>query len=102
MDKLLDIPHFENEEEEANWWFDNRDKVAEAFLRAEKDGRLKYGSGAVAALLRVQGALNLRISGDDLASVRKLASKEGQPEDVYASALLHNALQEQERRALGK
>jgi predicted DNA binding CopG/RHH family protein len=101
MEKLLDIPHFENEEEEANWWFENQDKITSAFLRAEKEGRLKYGSGAVAALVRGQGALNLRISGEDLASIRKFASKEGQPEDVYASALLHDALQEQERRKAG-
>ena len=102
MDKLLDIPHFENEEQEANWWFENRDQVTAAFERAAKEGRLRWGSGAIAALLRRQGALNLRIVGEDLATIRKLASTEGQPEEEYAAALLHEALKEQARRKAGR
>jgi predicted DNA binding CopG/RHH family protein len=101
MDKLLDIPHFDNEDQEANWWFENRDQVTAAFERAAKEGRLRRGSGAIAALLSRQGALNLRIAGEDLATIRKLASGEGQPEEVYAAALLHKALQEQKRRNAG-
>jgi hypothetical protein len=101
MDKLLDIPHFENEEEEANWWFENRDKVTAAFERAAKEGRLRRGSGAIAVLLRLQGTLNLRIAGEDLARIRRLASRDGQPEEEYAAALLHKALEEQEGRKTG-
>ena len=78
MDKLLDIPHFENEEEEANWWFENRDKVTAAFERAAKEGQLRQRSGAIAVLLRLQGTLNLRIAGEDLAAIRRLASRDGQ------------------------
>ena len=101
MDKLLDIPHFENEEQEANWWFENRDQVTAAFERAAKEGRLRQGSGAIAALLRRQGALSLRIVGEDLIAIRKLASTEGKPEEKYAAALLHEALKEQARRKAG-
>ena len=101
MDKLLDIPHFANEEEEANLWFENQDKVTAAFERAAQEGRLRRGSGAIAALLRRQGALNLRIAGEDLATIRKLARRQGQPEEEYAAALLHKALKEQEGRKEG-
>ena len=97
MDNLLDIPHFENEEQEANWWFENRDKVTAAFVQAAQEGRLRRGSGAVSAILRRRGSLSLRISGEDLDTIRTLASQEGQPEEAYASELLHEALQERRK-----
>jgi hypothetical protein len=34
MKDRFEIPRFASEEEEANWWFDNREKMDEEFLKA--------------------------------------------------------------------
>jgi hypothetical protein len=39
-----EIPKFASEEEEANWWFENRARVEEEFVEAARAGRLRSGS----------------------------------------------------------
>jgi predicted DNA binding CopG/RHH family protein len=93
MSDLLDIPHFDTEEEEADWWFQNQDTIEAAFERAEREGRLKRGSEAVKAVFRPKGAITVRMSETDLHTLRERASREGQEEESYAAALLHEALE---------
>ena len=93
----LDIPHFDTPDQEAEWWYENRDRVEAAFERAEREGRLKRGSGAIAAALRRktgEATLTVRISEQDLAAIRDLASREGQNDKTYAAALLHQAIEQ--------
>ena len=47
MNKRIEIPKFASEEEEANWWFENRGMVEEEFLEAARTGRLRNGSTAL-------------------------------------------------------
>ena len=42
------LPHFENEAEEAKWWYDHRDEVADDMIKAMREGRT--GPGVVARL----------------------------------------------------
>ena len=49
MRKLPPIPKFESEADEAQWWFDHRNKVSEDLLAAAKSGTLGEGSAARAA-----------------------------------------------------
>ena len=43
------IPKFDGESEEAQWWFDHRDELAEAFEEAAAAGTLQSGSAAILA-----------------------------------------------------
>jgi hypothetical protein len=40
----LNLPEFVNEDEEAKWWFENREVVSAEFIKAAKEGRLRRGS----------------------------------------------------------
>ena len=42
MEKLV-IPKFSSEAEEAEWWYQNREALAEEFARAESKGKLHFG-----------------------------------------------------------
>jgi hypothetical protein len=37
------LPKFANEDEEAKWWFDNQELIADEFEKAAAEGRLKRG-----------------------------------------------------------
>jgi transcription elongation GreA/GreB family factor len=41
---LPKIPRFENEAEEAQWWFDHREEVSRDIMSAAKNGTLGEGS----------------------------------------------------------
>ena len=85
------VPKFATEEMEAEWWYQNRGALEEAFVQAAKEGRLRRGSEA---LRRASGgkALMLQLPDEDLATIRRLADREGQNDEVYAALLLHRAL----------
>jgi hypothetical protein len=40
----LVVPQFKTEADEAQWWFDNRDKVEEALLNAMDDRTIRRGA----------------------------------------------------------
>jgi len=42
------LPHFKDEAEEAKWWYDHRDEVADDMIKAMREGRT--GPGVVAKL----------------------------------------------------
>jgi len=42
------LPHFKDEAEEAQWWYDHRDEVADDMIKAMREGRT--GPGVVARL----------------------------------------------------
>jgi hypothetical protein len=75
MDDRLEVPKFASEEEEANWWFENRGKLEEEFLEAARRGRLRSGS---TPLRRAREAAN---------------AQRGQDEDACAASILHRALE---------
>lgn len=90
MEKLS-IPQFDTEAEEAEWWYQNREALAEEFGLAERRGRLHFGS---AALRLAKGEVIVRVSPEDAATILKLAAESGQPEAAYAGAVLHEGLQQ--------
>ncbi len=38
------IPKFENEADEADWAFEHREELAEAFMKAAQEGRVRQGT----------------------------------------------------------
>ncbi|MDQ2925749.1 MAG: hypothetical protein M3R43_09375 [Acidobacteriota bacterium] len=54
---VLKLPKFENEAEEARWWYDHREEVGAELVAASKEGRLGPGTRArFEARLREQRA----------------------------------------------
>jgi hypothetical protein len=53
MEKRI-IPKFETEAEEARWWYENREELAQDFVNASREGRA--GPGSIARLREKQRA----------------------------------------------
>jgi hypothetical protein len=89
MNDRLEVPKFASEEEEANWWFENRGKLEEEFLEAARTGRLRSGAAALRRARETANALTIHLSDSDLAA--RPTAQRGQDED--AAAILHRALE---------
>jgi hypothetical protein len=96
MNDGLEIPNFASEEEEAEWWFQNREKLADGFVRAAGEKGLKSGSTVlrrVRAADRLDHALTIHVSEDDAIKIRHMAAQYGQAEEECAASILHRALE---------
>jgi hypothetical protein len=93
MNDRLEVPKFASEEEEANWWFENRGKLKEEFLEAALSGQLRSGSTALRRAREALNATAIRLSDSDLAAIRHLTAQRGQDEDTCAASILHRALE---------
>jgi hypothetical protein len=90
MAQRLEVPKFANESEEARWWFDNRDAVADEFELAEREGRLGRGSAA-----RLANAISL--DPEDAVRARSLAQQRGLDYEAYVKMVVHQALLTEEK-----
>lgn len=93
MEKLT-IPKFENETDEANWAFENRDSLANAFLQAAQEGRVRQGT------LKQRGitpATTIRLAPEDISRARALAERRGLRYQTYLKMLIHEALEREEK-----
>ncbi|HEY9126227.1 MAG TPA: hypothetical protein VIM62_03830 [Acidobacteriaceae bacterium] len=100
MTTELTIPKFETEAEEAQWWYDNRDKVSAAFHKAAKEGRLKRGG--VRRLFSERGVTlpppqpipttTIRLDPEDISKAREQAAKRGLRYQTYLKMIIHEAL----------
>jgi predicted DNA binding CopG/RHH family protein len=91
MAQRLEIPKFANESEEARWWFENQDAVADEFELAEREGRL--GRGTVA---RLANAAANAISLDPEDVERAQAERRGLEYQAYVKMVVHQALLSEE------
>jgi hypothetical protein len=94
MNNRREIPAFANEEEEAKWWFDNREQHAEEFIQAAKDGLVTRGAMVRRGLVRTP---SICIPSSDYADAKLLADKKGVPHDAYLQNLVHEALQREKQ-----
>ena len=93
MNDRLEVPKFASEEEEANWWFENRGKLEEEFLEAARTRRLRSGSTALRRAREAANATAIHLSDSDLAGIRRLAAQRGEDADACAASILHRALE---------
>ena len=94
--ETLTIPKFENETDEANWLYENRDGLANAFLQAAQEGRVRQGT------LRQRGITpptTIRLAPEDSSRARTLAERRGLRYQTYLKMLIHEALEREERLA---
>jgi predicted DNA binding CopG/RHH family protein len=86
--KMLIVPKFKSESEEAAWWFDNRALVEEALVDAMDRQTIRR------ALAR---NITIRMQEADLALARRQADRSGLPYQTYIKSVLHEALVHRER-----
>jgi len=90
MDKLSPVvPRFATEAEEADWWFDNRHKIAKEFAVAIKEGRV--GRGTVAKRGNTP-TTTIRLDPADIERAKLAAEKRGIKYQTYLKMLIHTAL----------
>lgn len=93
------VPKFRTEAEEAQWWYDNRDKVEEALINAMDNGTIRRGTARrLTNEARASRNVTIRMAEADLDLARKQAEEKGLPYQTYVKSVLHEALVKRERR----
>jgi predicted DNA binding CopG/RHH family protein len=100
----LTIPSFATADDEAKWWYENRNVHGMELLGAVTSGQAQVLTKAkllerITASKRAPApVVALRIPAPDLALARKQAEQKGLPYQTYIKSLLHEALVAHERR----
>jgi predicted DNA binding CopG/RHH family protein len=97
MTERRELPPFANEDEEAKWWYDNREQHAEEFAQAMREGRVTKGAMIRRGLVRTPTVM---IPAGDYAEAKRLAEKKGLDHQTYIQSLVHEAL-EREKQLVG-
>jgi predicted DNA binding CopG/RHH family protein len=95
---MLKLPKFENEAEEARWWFDNQDMLERDFKEAAANGTLKRGT-VMRRALELEAASTIQLDPSDISKARSLAEKRGLDYQAYLQTLIHEALEREEQIA---
>jgi predicted DNA binding CopG/RHH family protein len=98
----INIPRFENEAEEADWW---ASREGREFLKRKSAASTKKASAAKGS--RLVGQLNratsvqiaLRLPEPDIAKARELATRKGIGYQTLLKMLVHEGLQREARRS---
>ena len=97
--ELIVVPKFQTEAEEAQWWFDNREKVEAALMSAMDSGTIRRGTAPrLTSEARASRNVTIRMAEADLDLARKQAEEKGLPYQTYIKSVLHEALAKRERR----
>ncbi len=92
-------PLFSNEQEEAAWWDAHPEILTQQFQKAKQEGRLLRLSQT--DLPGASETVTVRIPNEEVTRARHLAAKRGLSYQDYLKMLLHNALNEEEKRIAG-
>src|SRR5271168_2218349 len=93
MGQTLKIPEFKTEGDEARWWAENQEPLAQHFKRAAVEGKL--GRGTVARRGNTP-TTTIRLDPEDIAKARSHAERKGLKYQTYLKMLIHQALREEE------
>lgn len=100
------LPKFANEDEEAKWWYENRELISDEFQKAAKEGRLR--TGGIRRLFTEKGipfpetkatptpTTTIRLDPDDIAKARMQAAERGLRYQTYLKMIIHEALRKAE------
>jgi predicted DNA binding CopG/RHH family protein len=92
MNQTLKIPEFKTEGDEARWWAENQDQLAQQFERAAAEGRLRRGT---VARRGNTPTTTIRLDPEDISKARFLAEQRGLKYQTYLKMLIHEALQKE-------
>lgn len=101
MTKRIEVPKFENESEEANWWASRAGRVFVKRRSAESaaKGSKVAGSGLVTRLARRSSVqIALRLPEGDLDRAREIAMRKGIGYQTLIKMLVHEGLAREARR----
>ena len=74
------VPKFKTEAEEAQWWYDNREKVEDALIHAMDNGTIQRSTAQrLASEARAARNVNIQRAEADLDLARKQAEEKGLP-----------------------
>src|SRR5215467_8995901 len=92
---------FRTEADEAEWWAENQEFIADRFEQAKAAGELGKGTVVRMAQKRAGASptITIRLPESDLARARNLAAQKGLRYQTYLKMLLHEALASEERRS---
>jgi hypothetical protein len=72
----IEVPKFKTEAEEAQWWYDNRDKVEQALIAAMDNGTIRRGTAQrLTSEARASRNVTIRMAEADLDLARWLLKK---------------------------
>ncbi len=92
--------HFNSEKEEAEWWDKNSAFILEEFRRAQAEGRLGHGRAMVKAIEKQAAkSITIRLDEGDLLLAKQQAKQKGLRYQTYLKMLLHEALQNEEKKS---
>ena len=94
--EIVKAPTFANEDEEADWWFENREQMAGLFLKAADEGQL--GKGTVKRRSLGRQAM-IQLGENDIVRAKSLAERRGMEYQTYLKMLIQEALEREERQA---
>jgi len=95
-------PKFKTEAEEAQRWYDNRDKVEDALMSAMDNGTIQRGTAQrLTNKARASRNVTIRMAEADLDLARKQAEEKGLPYQTYIKSVPHEALVKRGRRRAG-
>jgi len=89
------IPVFKSEAEEAEWWYNNRERLDKDLLEAAKNGELKrLDQATLKARLAASRSrvVSIRLPENDIELARQQAAQKGLPYQTYIKSVLHQAL----------
>ena len=89
------IPKFASETEEADWWYANREKLADDFVAASAAGEITIlTKKKLIERLNASKArpVTIRLAANDIELARKQAEQKGLPYQTYIRSLLHETL----------
>jgi predicted DNA binding CopG/RHH family protein len=93
------VPKFKTEAEEAQWWFENRDRVEAALIAAMENGSIQQGTAQrLTREARASRNVTIRMAEADLDLARRQAEERGLPYQTYITSILHETLMERKRR----
>src|SRR5258708_5889677 len=98
-----EIPKFESEAAEAQWWFDHREETAPWTEDAVSEGRTTNLAG-ILQKRQQRGStptVSIRIDPADVSRARMLAERRGLRYQTYPKMLLHEALEKEDQRLAG-
>ena len=98
MSERRQLPHFASESEEADWWYENREKHAEDFVQAIAEGRVTR-NGLKKRLEAARAMTTIALDTEDVSKAKALAERRGMEVASYLQLLVHEALEREEQSA---
>ncbi|WP_142988331.1 hypothetical protein [Granulicella rosea] len=93
----LQMPKFQSEKEEAEWWDANPNFALQVLERAKGEGTLGHGTvSRRAAALDAAKQASIALDPVDIAMAARQSERKGLDRQTYLKALLHEALLREE------